>query len=105
MTPIKGSGGPPRIVQYLIGGSFFRRFVVYFCFALTVMLVGMRHQLMAWSAGEYHFWAWGPALVVVVMFAVVVSVAFASIRAVTDVMLRRLAAAGISRLPRKKDPQ
>jgi hypothetical protein len=41
-------------------------------------------------------------LAIVVTFAVLVSLAFASINALTDVMLGRLIAEALSRLPRKK---
>jgi hypothetical protein len=101
VMPLKGIF--QNIASLLIGGSLFRRFIVYFLIALSVMLLLVRHMLVGWLLGADDFWARGPAAAVVVLFAAFVALAFASIRAATDVIVRRLAA-GVSRLPKKREP-
>jgi len=58
----------------------------------------MLHQLMTLSAGGYPFWLWAPVVAIVVVLAAIVSLIFAFMRAATDVIIRQLAGATISRL-------
>jgi len=102
MTVMKERGGLAKVVRFLFGGSFLRRFIVYFCICLIAMLLGIWRQLAAWFAGGYQSWAWGTALAILVVFAVLVSLAFASMRAVADMVVRLLAGAAVSRFQGSK---
>lgn len=49
-----------RIAHFWLGGSYFRRFALYFCIALTVLLVGTWHQLTKWISDRGHALEFGP---------------------------------------------
>jgi len=69
MTVMKESGGLAKVARFLIGGSFLRRFTVYFCICLIAILLGIGPRLASWFAGGYQSWSWVTALAVLVVFA------------------------------------
>ena len=91
-----------RIAKFLLGGSFLRRFGVYFCISLSVMLLAVWRSILALPERGYGFWLWFPAVAMLAMLAAVVSLIFASMRAATDLILRRLIAIGLAE-PSRKD--